>query len=104
MRQQSRLLQKLVVKKHLRQFSGLVGADDKELDRKKAKVLNLCDKLQVSAIKTLLEICDLDKGGKKDELHDRLLAFLLKPTASGKKSLAERDAEKKAKAARKRAR
>lgn len=58
----------------------------------------------MSDLKTQLTICDLELSGKKEDLVDRLITFLNKPEASGKKSLAEKAAEKKAKAAAKKLR
>ena len=54
-------------------------------------------------LKMLLTICDQDVGGKKDELAERFLNFLVEPKNSGKKSLEAKATEKREKAARKRA-
>ena len=48
-------------------------------------------------VKLMLGLCDQDTGGKKDEMVERLVDFLAKPSASGKASIAEKEAEKKRK-------
>jgi protein DEK len=70
----------------------------------KDKAENYADGLKLKDLKTQLTMCDLELAGKKDELVERLINFLNKPEASGKKSLADKDAEKKAKAAAKKER
>lgn len=35
-------------------------------------------------LKSICEVLDIDRGGKKDEIIDRILNFLLKPHSSGK--------------------
>lgn len=64
----------------------------------KTKAENIADGLKITELKTQLTICDLELAGKKEELVERLINFLNEPTPSGKKSLADKDAEKKAKA------
>jgi len=88
--------QKLTIKKNLRKFCGFAGGDV-EL-KKKAELLK---KMDGKLIKKVLEVCDLQLSGTKAESIDRLLAFLSKPEASGKKSLVEKVGEKRKAAERK---
>ena len=46
----------------------------------------------------MLDVCDLSPTGSKAQLIDRLLDFLEKPEASGKRSLAEKAGEKRKRA------
>lgn len=80
-----------VVKKHLRLFTGF--ADDKG----KTKAESIANGVKLSEVKLMLGLCDQDTGGKKDEMVERLVDFLAKPSASGKASIAEKEAEKKRK-------
>ena len=80
-----------VVKKHLRLFTGF--ADDKG----KTKAESVANGVKLSEVKLMLGLCDQDTGGKKDEMVERLVDFLAKPSASGKASIAEKEAEKKRK-------
>ena len=80
-----------VVKKHLRLFTGF--ADDKG----KTKAESVANGVKLSEVKLMLGLCDQDTGGKKDEMVERLVDFLVKPSASGKASIAEKEAEKKRK-------
>lgn len=86
-----------MLKKNLRQFNGLVYKDDAAKDKIRAKL----DKEQNASLKLLLTICDQELSGKKDDMVDRMIAFLENPGASGKKGLAEKAEEKKAATARK---
>ena len=83
-----------VVKKHLRLFTGF--ADDKG----KTKAESIANGVKLSEVKLMLGLCDQDTGGKKDEMVERLVDFLAKPSASGKKSLAAIAGEKRKASAR----
>jgi len=87
-----------VLKKNLREFSGLT-VEGVELERKEAAVAKLDGKM----LKTLLQLCDLSTTGTKKDNVDAFLAFLKEPADSGKKSLAVKAGEKRARAERKKA-
>jgi len=83
---------KTVLKRNLREFSGLVSDNmDAEKEKKKASL----GKSDAKLIKALLDVCDLSPTGTKAQLVDRLVDFLEKPEASGKKSLVEKAGEKR---------
>jgi hypothetical protein len=84
------------VKKNLREFSGFT-LDGAELEKKKASVSKLDGKM----IKTLLALCDQPTSGTKAENVEALVAFLQEPAESGKKSLALKSGEKRARSEKK---
>jgi hypothetical protein len=84
------------VKKNLREFSGFT-LDGAELEKKKASVSKLDGKM----IKTLLALCDQPTSGTKAENVEALVAFLQEPAESGKKSLAIKSGEKRARSEKK---
>ena len=84
------------VKKNLREFSGFT-LDGAELEKKKAAVSKLDGKM----IKTLLALCDQPTSGTKADNVEALVAFLQEPAESGKKSLALKSGEKRARSEKK---
>ena len=77
-----------VIKKNIREFSGLVY-DDEEKDR--AKTQDLIGRAFGSTLNAILDIFDLPRGagpeGVKEAKVGRIVAFLEKPEASAKKNL-----------------
>ena len=73
-------------------------------DKMKGKAEATANGLKMGDLKYQLTMCDLELAGKKDELVERLVNFLAKPAESGKKSLADKADDKKAKAAAKKER
>ena len=77
-----------VIKKNIREFSGLVY-DDEEKDR--AKTTDLIGRAFGSTLNAILDIFDLPRGagpeGVKEAKVGRIVAFLEKPEASAKKNL-----------------
>ena len=87
---------KAEVKKNLREFSGLT-IDGVELERKIAAI----SKLDSKVIKSLLTFCDLSTSGTKAQNVESLVAFLKEPAESGKKSIAVKSGEKRARSEKK---
>lgn len=93
-----------VIKKNIREFSGLVY-DDEEKDR--AKTEELISRAFGSTMNQILDILDLPRGsgpeGVKEAKVERLVKFLEKPAPTdGKKNMKEAAEAKKEKAAAKR--
>lgn len=68
------------VKRNIRNFNGYDFEKDSKDYKKK---LELVDRFTVDSIKRLCEILDIEKKGKKEEILDRIMDFLMKPKASG---------------------
>ena len=79
----SRSSQETGVKKNLRAFCGF--DDTADVDKKKESIR----KKDLVAVKKMLAVCDQQLSGTKEDCLMRLLDFLKKPTASGKKSIKE---------------
>ncbi|XP_054709571.1 protein DEK-like isoform X3 [Uloborus diversus] len=69
------------VKRNIRKFSGFPF--DKDSDEYKKKLLML-NKYSTTVLKRMCLILDVDRGGQKDSLTERILEFLLTPQDSGK--------------------
>jgi len=70
------------IKKNIRKFSGFAFEEDStEFSRKKASL----EKLTMDILKEACSVLDLAKTGKRNEVVDRIMSFLLKPEDSGKK-------------------
>ena len=70
------------IKKNIRKFSGFpFEKDSTEFSRKKTSL----DKLTASVLKKVCLILDIERGGTKEEIVNRIMAFLLNPEDSGKK-------------------
>lgn len=68
---------KLTIKKHLRQFSGIQEGDR---DLVQSRLANL----ELSAeLKPICQLLDISSSGTREAVVDRVVAFLLKPEASG---------------------
>ena len=89
---------KTMVKKNLREFSGLT-ISGVELERREASVTKLDGKM----IKALLTLCDLSTSGTKANNVETLMGFLKSPSSSGKKSIVQKAGEKRARNERKKA-
>lgn len=92
--------QKTKVKRNLREFSGFVFENVKAEKDKKAAALSKTT-TSTKLLKGMLDVCDLSPSGTKVQLIERLLDFLEKPEASGKKSLVEKAGEKRKRAEKK---
>ncbi|KAL8590460.1 hypothetical protein ACOMHN_011673 [Nucella lapillus] len=88
------------VKKNIRQFNGFTFAKgDKEFEK---RVTSL-NKFTVAELKHLCEVLDIERGGTKSAIVERILDFLMKPSSSGlrvpakkkRKSKGGGDADKK---------
>jgi len=44
----------------------------------------LVSRFPMSVVKSICETLDLERGGKKEEVMERLMSFLLEPKSSGK--------------------
>uniref|UniRef100_A0A8C4QDH0 DEK proto-oncogene n=1 Tax=Eptatretus burgeri TaxID=7764 RepID=A0A8C4QDH0_EPTBU len=78
----NRLGQVYEVKKNIKQFSGFPFSKDDKLCQKKEEALK---KYSIPQLKSVFcEALDLERGGTKEELTARILAFLLNPQCSGK--------------------
>ena len=72
-------------KRDLKRFSGFTfDADAPEYEKKKEHVLKVYTQAQ---LKQLCELLDVERGGIKTEVVDRIFAFLLKPRESGVEGL-----------------
>lgn len=70
------------IKKNLRQFNGFsFTKDDKKYE---AKILNI-ERILMSEIKKMLNILGLERAGKKGEVVERLLEFMMEPKDTGRK-------------------
>lgn len=85
-----------VVKKNLRKFCGFATSQQKDTANVEFQ------KLEVALLKNISLLCDLELGGTKQVLVDRLADFLMKPEATGneyrkstKKPKAKKAAKKK---------
>ncbi|WAR23501.1 DEK-like protein [Mya arenaria] len=71
-----------LVKKHLRQFSGFpFSTSDQEYEKR----LQLIKTYTISMLKVVAEVLDLQRGGTKGDLVDRIMEWLQKPEDSGRK-------------------
>ena len=77
--------QKTMIKKNLREFSGLKLSEE-ELKRRTDSVAKLDGKL----IKSLLTLCDIPTTGTKAQNVETFIGFLQSPRASGERALASR--------------
>ena len=70
------------MKKNIRQFSGFTfPKDDKEYEKRVASLT----KMHLPMLKKLCEIVDIERGGTKQAVMDRMMDFLMKPTKSNLK-------------------
>jgi len=91
--------EKSKIKSALRLFSGFTGGDA-EVSKKK----ETASKLDSKTLKSLLTTCDQPTTGTKADNVESLMSFLTEPSESGKKSLAVKAGEKRARAAAKKER
>jgi len=68
------------VKKHIRQFSGLLFDNEEEKTKYRSRLNNLMN----AQLKNALHFFDLPVSGTKEELVERLFSFLLKPFVAKK--------------------
>lgn len=69
------------VKRNIRRFSGFTFPKNSTEQKKKTDQLN---KMTTSALKSVCEVLDLERGGRKEDIVERILNFLMKPKSSGK--------------------
>ncbi|KAL5021589.1 hypothetical protein ScPMuIL_000744 [Solemya velum] len=70
------------IRRNIRQFCGYDFAKgDKEYEKKQA----MLNKSHIAMLKPVCEVLDIERGGKKEEILERILDFLLNPKDSGKK-------------------
>ncbi|MBN3295360.1 DEK protein, partial [Amia calva] len=69
------------LKKNLRQFRGFTFEKDSDPYKKKQEMLK---RYTIVVLKNICGILDLEKSGRHDDIIDRILTFLLKPSTSGK--------------------
>jgi len=70
-----------IVKRNIRQFSGFTfSKSSTEFNKKKEKLTKFTSPL----LKMVCEVLDLERKGKKEEIIDRIMDFLMKPESSGK--------------------
>lgn len=50
----------------------------------KINVMFLLFRMNTACLKSICEVLDLERGGKKEDILDRLINFLMKPKSSGK--------------------
>ncbi|XP_048582940.1 protein DEK [Nematostella vectensis] len=82
------------IKKNIRNFNGFdIAKDTKEYENKKWGI----ERFTNDGLKRLLEILDLPKKGKREELKERVMEFLMKPKASGRKAPEPNQPSKKSK-------
>lgn len=71
-----------MVRRNLRKFCGWeFDSGSSDLAKKKAAM----DKWTMAGAKSVAGMLGLEKGAKKEDLVDRILAFLAKPVDAGKK-------------------
>ncbi|XP_030637035.1 protein DEK [Chanos chanos] len=80
------------MRKNLRLFSGFTFEADSELYLKKKEKLMRFTNLQ---LRTICQILDLERGGKRDILVDRIIHFLMCPTNTGKPVITKRKKKKR---------
>jgi protein DEK len=69
------------LKKSVRQFSGFTFSENSPEFEKKTEKLS---KFTNAMLKVICEVLDIERKGKKDEIINRIMHFLLEPTSSGK--------------------
>ncbi|XP_049763065.1 protein DEK-like [Schistocerca nitens] len=69
-----------LVRNNIRKFCGFDFDKGSDQYEKKKHILS---KMEVSVLKTICCILDVEKKGKRDELVERILTFLLEPKSSG---------------------
>jgi len=80
---------KRALKNNLLEFSGLVYTEDgEEKEKEKVKVLERMYKLNLDGLKSVMDLADVNRAKltDKDSLCNTFLAWLEKPTASGKEA------------------
>ena len=68
--------QKATAKRKVKEFRGIAADDDKQRTRMRAAA----DRLRAQDLKDVAELLCLPKGGKKEELVDRVCTFLHEPS------------------------
>jgi len=72
---------KTVIRKNIRKFTGFPEDFTEEQKQKRYKVLIA---KPIPILKAFAQCCDLEMGGKKQDLLDRIMAFIESPKASGR--------------------
>lgn len=70
-----------VTKKNIRQFSGFTFSADSNEKKKKVDKLT---KLPLPLVKSFCVTLDLERGGKKEDVMERIISFLMEPKSSNK--------------------
>lgn len=69
-----------VIKKNIRKFNGFdFDKDDKRFEKKRAQL----SKNTIAGLKKMCKILDLERGGSKEDILNKLMDFLLAPKSSG---------------------
>lgn len=70
-----------LIRKNIKRFNGFDFKKDSESFTKKVQQLN---KMEIKHLKSICEMLDLDKTGKREEISERICEFLVEPKDSGK--------------------
>lgn len=76
-----RVASSVELKKNIRRFSGFAFSAD---SAEKKKKLDKLTKYTVPMLKSICETLDIDRVGKKDDVVERIINFLMEPKSSGK--------------------
>lgn len=70
-----------IIKKNIKKFNGFDFTKDSDAFSKKVQAVS---KMEIKQLKSICEMLDLEKNGKREEISERICEFLLEPKDSGK--------------------